>query len=366
MKSVVIIFPDPHLAYSPTVLGLRRELSARFETRILAFRNRQFPDVDEPFVQYLEIPLLPAKIYGLVNRYSTHWGKQLLRLLMRRSVQKHLGQHVYDHIIGVDPVSIWLLGNGYKSAALHLLSLELTDNTTLYTNRIDWKCISSLIIQSEVRRLAIAPHFSSPVFYLQNAPVFKTGERKQFMPQPSSLLFAGTGTAKFGLLHVLNFLQLYPEYTVTIQGKVLPSEMILIERDYAHLLSEGRLVINRTYLTEDELKREAAKFRIGFCFYDFGYPEIDNINYRTAPSGKMFLYFAAGVPVVGIEIEGLAPVIQFNAGKLINSMSPQAIHAAIQEIEIDYSSKVEGCYAAAEHFSFDRSAAKFIAFLQDN
>jgi glycosyltransferase involved in cell wall biosynthesis len=362
MKRVAIVFPDAHLAYSPTVLGLQQALGAVVPTEIIAFRNRQFPDVDKPFVTYLPIPFIFRKIYGGVNRFSRSAGRRVHCFLMKGAVRKYIRRAHFDELICVDPVAVWMV-QGCAKARVHLLSLELTANTENYIGKIRLESIHSIIIQSPQRLQHLAAGFRGQVFYLQNAPAFNKEALNKEQCPAGNLLFAGTASARFGLFQALDFLRAYPGYSLFLQGKIPQPEKEKIMNEYADLVQSEKLILGGKYLEQAELLKLAARFRIGFCFYDLSYPEINNINYLTAPSGKMFLYFAAGVPVVGINVPGLQPVVDFNAGALIDDMNPVSIKAAIESIESRYPEMVEGCFHAAAHFSFDQAIAPVVQFI---
>jgi glycosyltransferase involved in cell wall biosynthesis len=236
----------------------------------------------------------------------------------------------------------------------------------MYLPKVNLQRIQSLIIQSEERKNILAPHFNGKLFLLQNAPVFNLEMLQKATPRVHQLLFSGTAFERFGVMHCIDFIQTHPNYHLTIIGKVPDLENALIHKKYSQLINEKRLLIEKTYFSTNELIVEMGKYRIGFCFYDFSFPEIDNDNYKTAPSGKMFAYFAAGVPIIGIKIPGLLPIATFNAGVLIDELTTNAIEIALQEIEANYSEMVDGCFKAAMHFSFDNAMQPIASFLSDH
>ena len=58
-----------------------------------------------------------------------------------------------------------------------------------------------------------------------------------------------------------------------------------------------------TWLAAPEYIKYVSNFRIGFCFYDWNLIKND-FNYQTAPSGKLFVYLSAGLPVIVCNIPG--------------------------------------------------------------
>ena len=129
---------------------------------------------------------------------------------------------------------------------------------------------------------------------------------------------------------------------------------------FPELLGEERLKIDTNYLEMDALVEFLKAFRIGFCFYDTRFDFYDRFNYHTAPSGKMFTYFASGVPVICNNLPGLRVVEEFGAGVLIEDLDAGSILSAIQKIEANYDYYAQNCLKAAAHFSFEESLQPFI------
>ena len=361
MKKVTILFPDEHLPYSPSVLNLQKNLSKEFDTTIVGFSNRQFKKLQQPFIKYLDVPFIQKKIYGLINRFSKKYGREILAHIKKGLVQKNFNYFKVEHVIVTDLIGLWLVEK-MPINKLHLLSLELTWNTFNFSKKVDFTRVTSIIIQSPERLKYLASGFKNKVFFIQNAPS-EPSFKRVIETAKTDLIFTGTALEKFGFIACLKFLIQYPEYTLTLQGKLLDAEATIISEHFNQLKVENRLIIESTYLSESELIKKVSNYRIGFCLYDFNFNEINNINYFTAPSGKMFTCFAAGVPLVGINIPGLKPILDFNAGFLIDNLQPSSIKQAVDEIEINYSSMVQGCYNAAEHFNFENAVKPFVNFL---
>jgi hypothetical protein len=274
------------------------------------------------------------------------------------------GKH-FDHNIVTDPIGLWMV-TGLRIKNIHLLSLELTFNTDYFIKKVNIHTLSSIVIQSKDRLEYLSNDFKGPVFFLQNAPVYKSElVEATIVKKTNHFVFSGTASEQFGIFYCLAFLKKYTDTKMTIIGKVPPTEMETIQRDYTNLIDESRLIIPGKYLEAEDMIREVSQYEAGFCFYDFSFPEINNINYKTAPSGKMFTYFAASVPVIGIDIPGLNPVLEFNAGVLVRNLQPDTLFEAINTIRENYTNMKDGCKKAAAHFSFDSMVIPFIQFLKE-
>src|SRR5262249_17424047 len=151
-----------------------------------------------------------------------------------------------------------------------------------------------------------------------------------------------------------------PGYHLTVKGVVPQQTQQYLRVIFPELLSEDRLKIDTNYLEMDALVEFLKDFRIGLCFYDTRFDFYDRFNYRTGPSGKMFAYFASGVPVIGDNLPGLGIVEEFGAGVLIEDLDAGSILSAIQKIEANYDYYAKNCLKAAEHFSFEESLQPFV------
>ncbi|HEX6160189.1 MAG TPA: hypothetical protein VF111_08495, partial [Thermoanaerobaculia bacterium] len=99
----------------------------------------------------------------------------------------------------------------------------------------------------------------------------------------------------------------------------------------------------------------------GFCFYDFNILARDDFNYVSCPSGKLFNYLAAGVPVIGSDVLGLQPVREKGCGVLLPDPTPHAIAEAIAMIEADRDGYRARCLAASVDFDFRAHLDRFFA-----
>jgi glycosyltransferase involved in cell wall biosynthesis len=138
----------------------------------------------------------------------------------------------------------------------------------------------------------------------------------------------------------------------------------IINERYGELIKNGTVVFNQEYLEADSFLHFLSSFRIGFCFYSWSLIAA-SFNYQSAPSGKLFMYLAAGTPVIACNIPGFDFVKDFGAGILIDDYEPATIKKAIEQIEENYDAYSSGCYKAAAYYSFDNHVQPYIRFLLD-
>ena len=150
-----------------------------------------------------------------------------------------------------------------------------------------------------------------------------------------------------------------------MNGAVPAPDRKKINNSYKDLLTGGRLIINEEYIENDDLVKYFSQFEIGFCFYNFQVKWINHFNYKSAPSGKLFKYLAAGVPVVCSDIIGFKFVTEFKCGVLIDDLDPEKINEAIKQIRNNYDEYAENAVTAAKHFSFDKAVKPYLDFIRN-
>ena len=342
---ILIVFPDLHLPYSPSTLRLYEALiDAGYRVKLIA---------PEPEAQYssLKVDLEGVRYfnqyvcdYGFVKRSLLRVTENLLgkrlpvkcKLMTGRAkcfinqIKKFKG----TDIIAVDFFSLWCVHQTGRDA--HLLSLEILENDVYYQN-CDFNRIRSVLIQSQVRYDYLFTGYKPKCFFFVNAPSFIDIEPRYDSRSPYELIYCGTAVISFGIISILDFLVDYPEYSLTVKGNVPRETEVVIEHHYFELVRSGRLRVDSTYVSPSELTEYVSRFRIGFAFYDFyRFMHLRKFNYFTAPSGKLFQYLNAGVPVVGNILEGFSFVESEQVGALIGQLSSGSIKKAIDNIEADY------------------------------
>jgi len=380
-NSILIVFSDEWLAYSPTVINLYDVLSEDFDVRIVAFesslnnqkklmdRNADCIDISKEntlpinkaiylFFRLTEkILTLNSKIdvFGLfkkVNSYSLF--KAFLLWKKIRGLQ-------VDEIIGVDFLSLWVAQTVFGKG--HLLSLEIADipNNNIFYKLVDRKKIQSVLIQTEKRYQYLFDSLDIKMILVQNAPIFKPLESDPC--DRKGLIFCGLAAPRHGIYECLDFIAESPEYVMTVKGIIPDDVKQKIQNQYQYLLNQGRLILDESYVEREKFSEYLSQFDMGFCFYDLDPTSSSYFHYLTAPSGKLFNYYSAGVPVIGSDILGLHSVIDFEAGILVANRSVESIREAINTISADRMRFRNNCFKAAEHFSFDRAIEPFKSYL---
>ena len=177
------------------------------------------------------------------------------------------------------------------------------------------------------------------------------------------MVYLGSIRREHGILLCVDAISDLNDVSLTLKGPITPGFLRFMNRRYSGLLRSGRLEIDTSYTAQGYLLPFLSHFDLGFCFYDLSKGKNIDFNYLSSPSGKMFAYFAAGVPVVGSDIIGLEPVREYAAGLLVADHSPESVRQAVCEVMKNIKDLKQGCRNAAEAFDFSRHAEKYMESL---
>jgi hypothetical protein len=362
-KQLLILFPDVHLAYAPTVINLLDLLEEWFDVSVITVDNTICTQkLERPNVQYVRIPepvvrtarMLQAMLARFRVRVDTFKPLRAVAVLCRV-----LGMRP-DVIIGVDPIGLWAAQTAFRRG--HLVSLEI-DMREWFLPLLRKRLMQSVLIQSEDRYRLMFPKADVAKFIVQNAPVYQPFPAPDSVP--SGLVYCGSSVSYLGFDFCLDYVRTVTNAeSVTIQGMIFDHVREELQTKYETHVLNGSLVLNDDYVDRQDLARYLSRFLAGLCFYDLRFvPKGKRDNYLTAPSGKLFNYYAAGVPVIGLNIPGLRSVRDFDAGVLLDEVTPQAIHDAVKVVRMRYFDFRRNCFRAAEHFSFDKAIIDYRKFL---
>ena len=371
-RKMLIVTANDFLAYQPSILNLHDFLEPFFEVSILSFEpefiGRQKPTGRKTI--YLRIPFLikwvvqkfdfalqlATKLRNLFFRPISHEFLYYHRL-QYFYLEKHLRTLKTDEALAVDIPALYVTQRVFGKC--HFFSLELYPGDP-FRDKINVRDILSVVIQNRKRYDYLFPDIQLPVFYIQNAPVFSEGMVRSYPRK--DIIWAGTIVRPFAVVDCIEFIRNYPSYHLVLKGGAERKTLKYINQRYGELLDSGILSIDRTYLPSGDFVDFLAHFKIGFCFYAWDLIR-KSINYQTAPSGKLFMYMAAGVPVIACNIPGFRFVRDFRAGVLIDDYNPETIAEAVRQIEGDYDNYSLACYEVARHYSFEKTVKPFIDFL---
>lgn len=360
-KRILIVFPDEWLQYSPSVLNMYKCCSEVAYTKLVYFDNGRFKNnglVENG--KQLSVSKSAAYISRKTFGYKFY---KIIRLFFSLLAIK-LFQKKFDTVIAID-------SSGYLPAKLLFhnavyFSLETEKDIYYKISRI--LGIDTLIIQSKERRdYMIEESAAASVYYIQNSPILETTSALIHpVKKNKNILYMGNIEFGYGLEQFVDCIKNLPnEYSLTLKGIKNEKFLIFLQEKYADIIKSGKLRFDFSYIEQSKVIEFVSGFYIGITGYDLELAK-QSFNYFSSPAGKLFNYYAAGVPVLGIDIIGLKSVTDFNAGVLIDEVNKSNIRTAITNIEANYTSMAENCLRASQEFDFKRGFENFFKGITSN
>ena len=353
-SSVLIVFPDEWLQYSPSVLNLYNCFKDKYETKIVFVDNGRFNN-EGLAVTYKKIQISKMEAYFWRKTLGYKFYK-VLRLLFTLLFIK-LFDDRYDMVIAID-------SSGYLATKLffpNTVYFSLETEKDIYYKLSQKLGIDTLIIQSKERKeFMVGNDQTIEVFYIQNAPMLN--EQPTLLREKTNkrILYMGNIEFGYGLEQFIECIKdLDISYTLTLKGIKNDKYFNWLQEKYNDIIHSGKLIFDFTYVEQSKIIDYVSQFYIGITGYDLALAK-QSFNYFSSPAGKLFNYYAAGVPVIGIDIIGLKSVKEFNAGVLIDEVIPSNIENAIHTIEKNYKVYANNCLLASEEFNFKKSFDYFI------
>ena len=353
-RSVLIVFPDEWLQYSPSVLNLYNSFKEKYHTKLLYIDNGHFSNDGlaekstsiriGKFAAYFWRKTLGYKFYKVLRLF---WSLLLIKLFDRK----------YDIVVAIDSSGYMVTKVFFNQAVYFSLETE----KDVYYKISNFLGIDTMLIQSEERRdFMLGDDKHTQVFYLQNAPVIDPNFKPNFERKDKRILYMGNIEFGYGLEKFIDCISnLDDSYTLTLKGIKNERYFAWLNERYKSLLDSGKLIFDFTYVDQSKIVEYASQFYIGITGYDLDLAK-KSFNYFSSPAGKLFNYYAAGVPVMGIDIIGLKSVKDLRAGVLLDEVSPDKIKNGILTIEKNYKEFSENSFQAAKQFDFKKAFDHFI------
>ena len=367
-KRALIVFPDDWLQFSPSIMNLEtclREEGYQVEvvyTDVDLFDNDGLVEHGIP-VQLIRKGFL-AKALRVLNWYTYYRFFRLCSALWRIRLRRNK----YDLVFGVDVLGYYVASLFYKNITFFSLELPKTDD--VFLKRIQKARVSHLIVQTEERGSYLSNLFRvgpTSTSYIQNAPICEprnaeVGERKR-----KDILYLGNINRGYSLESFIEAYSSLPDdYSLCLKGfGVNKSYLQELESRFAPLFASGRIRIVLDYIQQEDIVEFVSGFYMGIVGYDEELVNTD-YNYESSPSGKLFNYFAGGVPVIGLNISGLHSVKDMDAGVLLQTVTPASFIQAIKDIEASYEVYASNCLKAAAYFDFRKGVKQFLQMIENS
>lgn len=254
----------------------------------------------------------------------------------------------YQKVVGIDSLGYIIGRFFFRNVIYYSLEVSKSQLNKFIFSEIppDW-----LIIQSVPRLDYLAYKFDKAVF-IQNSPILKES-RSENHSYNGKLLYLGNIIKDHGVEMCIESLNYLKDETLYIKGVGDYKYVSHLKEKYGELYANGRFIIDNEYVEQDDLQNFIKDFDIGFCLYDFNKIG-DDFNYKSSPSGKMFNYFMASIPVIGNNIIGLNIIKEYRAGFLLDYTDVESIVDAVAKIKNNYSLLSSNAYAVACIYDYEK------------
>ncbi|MGP1579440.1 MAG: hypothetical protein ACTTH5_00215 [Wolinella sp.] len=354
-KEVLIVFPDSWIKFAPSVLNFAEMLRVNnFESVVLFYSSGDFATDELPFCH--KAAVLGRLADRLLSKLRIIKAVKLF-LLVYHAI-KLRREHNFIGAVGYDDIGYcctWLLG-------LKSLYFSLEVNRTL-CNRIIFSCSNPwLIIQSRERKDYLAPKLADDrVMYIQNSPIVP---KEVFENLTSKDFHSRRGLIYFGLLkqehEVESCIDLAYRSNEPITIKYFVANGSLkdlqyvkhLKERYKDLIQKGRVIFDDSYIAQDRITDYLSNFRIGLGLY---LQSIINssFNYASSPSGKVFNYLTAGIPVIVNDTIGFHFVSDYQVGIQVANTDSDEILEAINTIEERYDFYAHNALEIGERIAYN-------------
>lgn len=368
-KKILIVFPNTWLNYSPTTLNVAKKLAKNYHVTIMhtgTYNQIQSDELSQQGIYLISQDAKPDFFWYFANlRHHLIRGLRKIGFLPppdAQKVVKNITFYYYikflffaffqkkDLIIAIDNFGLWVAQNLHKKVIW--LSLEVEKDAMYY--KLYLQKVQALVIQSEERKeYLVGENSEFPVFYLQNAPAFVPNLQPKHKAN-QKLLYFGYIIPIHGIEEMIEALsQLEPCYSLTLKGHIFEKYENELLQKYQKLFESNRLILDKKYIADEEIAGYISGFACGFCLYNPDEQGAYSFNYESSPSGKLFHYYNAGIPVIASDILGLNSAKEFGCGVSVAHSTPEYIKNAIVQIEENHQQFSENARKAAQHYDFD-------------
>jgi len=276
-----------------------------------------------------------GSIVGYYTLWIWHWHRELSRFCRgRREVLA-----LFEHPLGGVGMSLRRKARHFFWQWDYFPSGSLIDRLfNAVSGYYARRCSQYIALSSAIGKAMGLPQ--AKVVMLGVTPPTRFGDLKS-----NRILMVGQLRNGQGVENVLDFIAANPQYQLSLMGAAANGfEKVINERIAAAKMTD-RVHFPNKFITDAELREEAAKCFVSLALYD---TSANNLTHYADP-GKVKSSIEMGLPVVMTRISDIVPYIErFNAGEVIDSIA--GLSAAVDRIRGNYAEYQAGLRAFAAHF----------------
>lgn len=354
-KKILIIFPDPWISVAPSIINFTRMLEKYGISSVILYYHGsgEFYNNNLPLKLYsVKLPKILEKIFSKAKILS-----YIKIFLMLFSAYNILKKEDINKVVGVDDVGFF---TSLFLPRIRRIYYSLEINRGLL-NKIIFTFIKPFVIIQNKQRLSyLAGNYDlNKVAFIQNSPILENEYCSYYEGSKTGLIYFGNLLKSHGVEECISLLRLMDEKLTIKFFKTKTSEKYLeeLKRKYSDLIKSGRLIFQDFYLEQDKVVDYLKNFKVGFVFYDQKLIR-KNYNYATSPSGKIFNYLAAGVPVIASKLTSFDFVEEFKCGILIEDLDVNTIYQSVQKIYSNYNEYSNNALRAIKFLAYNHMFEK--------
>lgn len=362
-RKAFILFPDTWLSYTPSIINLVKVMNENgWTVTVLAFDDGSYHKTSEIEVLYASLPKSGRRIIRILKLFSIYRFFSLSFHVLR------LRKKNFAAVIGVDSLGYLIARLFFRNPVY--FSLHIRNSLSAFVcKKLE---IKNMVIQTQERldqTFDKSSYRPVNVWFIQNSPIVDRDKPKSSRRNDQGfriVYFGNVAKDAYGIENCIDALRhVADDITLTMKGPVSAEYRKELESSYGDLVSSGRLSFDSSYIPQDSVIDWLEGFDLGFCFYDEGRIRRGDPNMVSPPSGKLFNYLAAGLPVIGSKLSGLKIVTEFGAGILLDHQDPVLIGAAVTEIRGSQKKYRQRTMQAALENDFRAMAERFLGDLAD-
>ena len=340
----LIVFPDYWIRFSPSTINfikMLKENNQCFTVLYFTVKSMESKSLGEGFVPIY----MNEKLYKILSRVKCiNLYKTIILFLQIFRVKRRLR---FDKFVGFDLIGYTSLRMNFVPSIFY--SLELPNY--FFANFLRYFLNPTLVVSQNLERKDYLFRSKIPKIILPNSPILF---KKDFTTKLYSgkLIYFGNLISNHGIEQCIESLYLCSTNSLTIKTFISFNEEYynFISHKYHDLIISNRLIFDFDYIDQDNVQEYLSNFDIGFVLLNSNL--LGNPNYDTIPSGKLYNYFSAGLPVIGSQFNGLKDIDSFEAGIILKSNDPESINLALERIRDLYRTYSENSYLASIQFDY--------------
>lgn len=328
--NVLIVFPYTWIRYSPSVLNLI-DCFIREGAKVHVVYPSLEIKKDKLGAAVTHRLYLNKKLYKYLNFFRVY--NLFLLCKMYRKINKIKKNYEIKTIVSFDSKGYIVSYFNYKKSLYYSLEIDKKIVTRLIFRILNPKLITQNLIRKNLlskKSLDFVCIPNSPMIYLAS-----NKNEKSWNSKSTKYVYLGNLSVEHGvescIESIRNMENTILELKTFTLGSAYESNLYQKNKD---LLQCNKIVFNfKLYSQIKTLNYLQKNFHIGLSPMNMKSITCNKDNYLTSPSGKVFFYIAAGLPIIAINIPAFEFIEEMGIGSLIDEFTAQNLMSSTAYIK---------------------------------